>query len=147
MLATGLKVCGFVPGQGNGFLRAIKIRSTPSFKWGVKPQVPCRKILRHIKNSCSPTEMDRLSSIFLLPSPTRSRDVSGGGQSALVDKLGVSPSWYHLPRYTSLSPGDRTIWQRPQFWDVSLNHNNQFTIYPSVPSLHLQDYTPGLHEL
>jgi hypothetical protein len=37
------------PGQGDGFLRAIKIRSTPSFGWEVKPEVPCRNILRHVK--------------------------------------------------------------------------------------------------
>jgi hypothetical protein len=30
VLATGPKVCGFESGQGDGFLRAIKIRSTPS---------------------------------------------------------------------------------------------------------------------
>jgi hypothetical protein len=30
VLATGSKVYGFEPGQGDGFLRAIKIRSTPS---------------------------------------------------------------------------------------------------------------------
>jgi hypothetical protein len=38
--ATGPKVCGFEPGQGDGFLRAIKIRSTPSFGWEVKPEDP-----------------------------------------------------------------------------------------------------------
>jgi hypothetical protein len=31
VLATGPKGCEFQPGQGDGFLRAIKIRSTPSF--------------------------------------------------------------------------------------------------------------------
>jgi hypothetical protein len=31
MLATGPRGCGFEPGQGDGFLRAIKIHSTPSF--------------------------------------------------------------------------------------------------------------------
>jgi hypothetical protein len=30
-LATGPKGRGFEPGQGDGFLRALKIRSTPSF--------------------------------------------------------------------------------------------------------------------
>jgi hypothetical protein len=30
-LATGLKGCWFEPGQGDDFLRVIKIRSTPSF--------------------------------------------------------------------------------------------------------------------
>jgi hypothetical protein len=50
VLATGPKVRGFEPGQGYGFLRAIKIRSTPSFGWEVKPEVPCSKTLRHIKD-------------------------------------------------------------------------------------------------
>jgi hypothetical protein len=31
VLATGPKGCGFEPGQSDGFLRAIKIRSTSSF--------------------------------------------------------------------------------------------------------------------
>jgi hypothetical protein len=31
MLAIGHKVRGFIPGQGNGFLREIQIRSKPSF--------------------------------------------------------------------------------------------------------------------
>jgi hypothetical protein len=50
VLATGPKVCGFEPGEGDGFLRAIKIRSTPSLQWEVKPEVPCRKILRCVKD-------------------------------------------------------------------------------------------------
>jgi hypothetical protein len=49
VLATGPKVFGFEPGQGDGFLRAIKIRSTPSFGWEAKPEVPRHKILRHVK--------------------------------------------------------------------------------------------------
>jgi hypothetical protein len=36
VLATGPKGCGFELGQGNGFLRAIKIRSTPSSRTGSK---------------------------------------------------------------------------------------------------------------
>jgi hypothetical protein len=34
--ATGPKVRGFEPGQGDGFLRAIKIRSTPYLRMGSK---------------------------------------------------------------------------------------------------------------
>jgi hypothetical protein len=34
VFATGPKGCGFEPGQGDGFLSAIKIRSTPSFRMG-----------------------------------------------------------------------------------------------------------------
>jgi hypothetical protein len=50
VLATGPKGRRFEPGQGDGLLRAIKIRSTPSFGWEVKPEIPCRKILRHVKD-------------------------------------------------------------------------------------------------
>jgi hypothetical protein len=51
VLATGPKGGCFKPGRGDGFLRAITIRSTPSFGWEVKPEVPCRKILRQVKDS------------------------------------------------------------------------------------------------
>jgi hypothetical protein len=50
VLATGPKSRGFIPGRGDGFLRAIEIRNTPSFGWEIKPEVPCRKILRHVKD-------------------------------------------------------------------------------------------------
>jgi hypothetical protein len=36
VLATVPKGCGFKPGQGDGFLRAIKIRITPSSQMGSK---------------------------------------------------------------------------------------------------------------
>jgi hypothetical protein len=36
MLATGPKVRGFKPCQGDGFLKAIKIHSTPSSRMGTK---------------------------------------------------------------------------------------------------------------
>jgi hypothetical protein len=50
VLATGPKGRAFKLFRGDEVLRAIKIRSTPSFGWEVKPEVPCRKILRHIKD-------------------------------------------------------------------------------------------------
>jgi hypothetical protein len=50
ILATGPNGRGFKPGRCDGFLRAIKIRSTLSFGWEVKPEVPFRNILRHFKN-------------------------------------------------------------------------------------------------
>jgi hypothetical protein len=50
VLATGPKGRGFEAGQGDGFLRTIKIRSTSSFGWEVKPEVPCDKILRQVKD-------------------------------------------------------------------------------------------------
>jgi hypothetical protein len=128
MLATRPKGRGFKPGQGDGFLRAIKIRSTPSFGWEVKPEVTCRKILRHMG-------MNRLNSYFLRPSPNCSRVVSGDGQSALIDKLGFNPSRYNLPRSTSLSPGDSTTGPRPQCLDGSLNPSQQpiYNLHASKP--------------
>jgi hypothetical protein len=48
VLATGPKVCWYVPGKDYGFLRAIKIHSISSFGWEVKPEVPC-KILQYVK--------------------------------------------------------------------------------------------------
>jgi hypothetical protein len=38
VLATGPKGRGFELGQGDRFLRTIKIRGTPSFGWEVKPE-------------------------------------------------------------------------------------------------------------
>jgi hypothetical protein len=51
VLTVGLKVRELIPGRGDGILRAIIFRSTPSFGSEVKPEVPCRKILRHVKRS------------------------------------------------------------------------------------------------
>jgi hypothetical protein len=50
VLATGLEAHGFKPSRGDIFLRAIKIHSTPSFRWEGKLDVPCRKILQHVKD-------------------------------------------------------------------------------------------------
>jgi hypothetical protein len=40
VLTTGPKVCRFEPGQGDVFLRAIKVRSTPSSRMGSKAGSP-----------------------------------------------------------------------------------------------------------
>jgi hypothetical protein len=40
VLAAGPKVCGFEPGQGDGFLSVIRILSTPSFRMGSKAGGP-----------------------------------------------------------------------------------------------------------
>jgi hypothetical protein len=52
MLAIGPKVHKFKPGQSNGFLRAIKIHSLPSFEGELQPEAPCLKILWHVKITC-----------------------------------------------------------------------------------------------
>jgi hypothetical protein len=38
------------PAEGDGFLGAVKVRSTPSLGGEVKPSAPC-KILRHVKET------------------------------------------------------------------------------------------------
>jgi hypothetical protein len=50
LLAIRLKVCRLKPSQDDGFLRAIKIHRTPSFRGEVKLSAPCHKILWHVKN-------------------------------------------------------------------------------------------------
>jgi hypothetical protein len=45
MLAIGPKVRGFKPSGDDGFLRVIKICSTPSFRGQVKPSAPFCMIL------------------------------------------------------------------------------------------------------
>jgi hypothetical protein len=46
------RFAGSNPAEDNGFLRVIKIRSTTSFVGELKLSVPCRKILRHVKEPC-----------------------------------------------------------------------------------------------
>jgi hypothetical protein len=96
------KVAGSNPAKG--FLRAIKIRSTPSFEWEVKSEVPCRKILRHVKDLLTSHGDGQTKFSFLRPfSYSLQRclcwqdrqTVLVACQSALVDKLGVCPSRYH----------------------------------------------------
>jgi hypothetical protein len=49
-LATGPKGRWLKPGRCDGFLRAMKIRSTLSLGWEVQPEIPYREILRHVKD-------------------------------------------------------------------------------------------------
>jgi hypothetical protein len=45
------RFAGSKPAKRHGFLRAIKICSTTSFRREVKLSAPCPKILQHIKRS------------------------------------------------------------------------------------------------
>jgi hypothetical protein len=69
VLATGPKARGFKTGQGDGFLRVIKIRSKTFFGWDTNPEVPCHKFYSTLKISWSLTGTDRLNSHFLHPLP------------------------------------------------------------------------------
>jgi hypothetical protein len=55
VLAIGPK--GSNQAEDTGFLRAIKVCSTTSFRGEVKLAVPCRKILQHVKDPCSMKEI------------------------------------------------------------------------------------------
>jgi hypothetical protein len=51
-LDIGPKGHRFKPIKGDGFLRAIKIHSTPSFTGEVKPKATCIKFLQYVKEPC-----------------------------------------------------------------------------------------------
>jgi hypothetical protein len=129
VLTTGPEDREFEPGQGDGFLRATKIRSTPSFGRKRSWKSHLVRFYGMLKISWSATGTDRLNSHFLRPFSYslqrclcwQDRHSSGYCQSALVDKLGVSLSQYHHTEVHITITGERTIGpQRSQFWDVAL---------------------------
>jgi hypothetical protein len=96
------------PGRGDGLLRAIKIRSTPSFEWEVKTEVPCRKILRHVKRS-----RGKVLTSSSIP-PTCPRCLCWYDyQRALVDESGVIPSRNHHHHGSPCSNITRGMNNRP----------------------------------
>jgi hypothetical protein len=78
VLVTRPKYRGFKPGRGDGFLRATKIRSTPSFGWEVKPEVPCHKIYGMLKIRWRISDTDRQNSHYFDHSSYSTPDVSAG---------------------------------------------------------------------
>jgi hypothetical protein len=103
VLATAPKGCGFEPGRGDGFLRAIKIRSTPSSRMGSKAgrSHVVREILKSHRDEQNKIVIS-FAHLLLL-------------QNYLVFMLGVSPSRSRLlTRSHSLSSGDSTTGPRPQ---------------------------------
>jgi hypothetical protein len=70
MLAIRPKVCQFKPSQNDGFSRAIKICSTPSFRGEGKPETLCFKILRHEKITCKYEQKYLTWPNSSFPSPT-----------------------------------------------------------------------------
>jgi hypothetical protein len=86
------KFGGSNPDEDDGFLRAIKIRSTSSFGGEVEPLAPFRKFSRHIKNPYSMKEI-LVGKIHGNFSPSFScfatNCLSGYCQTALVGELGM----------------------------------------------------------
>jgi hypothetical protein len=85
-----IKVRGFKPGRGDGFLREIKIRSTPSFVVKGKPSAACCKILRHVQYTLEVrTKMlQKLNSLppSQIPPSATQRLLVGLPERALVDE-------------------------------------------------------------
>jgi hypothetical protein len=81
VLATGPKNSGFEPRQGDVLLSAIKIRSTPSFGWEVKPEVLCHKILQHVKDPLRYFGYEKARFSLLRPFLLLAPDISAGRTS------------------------------------------------------------------
>jgi hypothetical protein len=58
---------GLNPAEAMDFWWAIKIRSTPSLGWDVKPEFPRRKILRHVTDHTEYAKFSFLRPFLLLP--------------------------------------------------------------------------------
>jgi hypothetical protein len=113
VLASGPKVRGFKLGLGDVILRAIKIRSTPSFGGEVKPSDQCQDFsaCRKITSKCEQRYFGRPNSSF--PSPFLLicyRLCWLDCQWPLVDES-VSPCRYHstMVLHAHISPGGWTI--------------------------------------
>jgi hypothetical protein len=118
-LAIRPKFHEFRPGRRDGFLRAIKIRSTPSFGEEVKPETPCRKILRH-KN----TSQGQIHH-FLLPSSCFQSDDSTGiiarelwWTNQDFSPVDIIPPWFFIFIY------HLGIKNKAQFTDVVSPHRH-----------------------
>jgi hypothetical protein len=120
VLAIRPKVCGLKPGQGNGFLRVIKVCSTPSFRGEVKPEAPCRKVLWHEKYHLQVwTEiLNKAKFSSHLPIPPACYQMSllvgllesSGGQIR-VFPVNIMPPWFTMLIYH--------LWdeQQTRWWD------------------------------
>jgi hypothetical protein len=79
VLLACLPFVGSNPTKDDGFLRVIKIRSTPSSGGKVKPSAPCRKTLRHAKEAFGMKEIIRMAKLIsFASSPALLLDDSAG---------------------------------------------------------------------
>jgi hypothetical protein len=114
VVAIGPKGRGFKPGRGVGYLRAIEVLSTSPFGWEVKPEVPCRNILRHVKITwnCEQKFLKGQILASIVHSPYMLPDVglpdSSGGRVKRFS-LSASPS-HHDSRCSYITSGRDTNW-------------------------------------
>jgi hypothetical protein len=67
VFAIGPNVRLFKPGRGDVLLRVIEISNTPSFEGEAKPETPCRKSLRKVKDHFEVWTKTRPNSSPVLP--------------------------------------------------------------------------------
>jgi hypothetical protein len=111
VFATGPKSRSLKYIQGDGFLRAIKIRSTLSFGWEIKSEAPCRKILQHVKIICKrgiKWLQGKILTPFVHSSYLLPDDCFLVCQRALVDESGVFLCQHH--HLTMVLPCSYIIW-------------------------------------
>jgi hypothetical protein len=93
VLATGPKGRRFKPGRGDGFLRVIKIRSTFSFGWEVKPKVKCRRFYCMLKIPWGISDTDGQNSHSFVHSSSLSQSSSSSPwHSTLRGRGGIAPT-------------------------------------------------------
>jgi hypothetical protein len=83
------RFAGWNPAEDDGFLWAIKIGSTTFFGGEEKPAVPCRKIIRHVKDNHSMKDRGKIQDISHKLSPASLLGVIDYWNRALVDKWGM----------------------------------------------------------
>jgi hypothetical protein len=76
VFATGPKGRGFKPGRGDGFSRAIKIRSPPSSRMGSK--AGRSHVRRHVKDQLTAKDTEYAKLSFFRPFLLFASDVSDG---------------------------------------------------------------------
>jgi hypothetical protein len=95
-------------------------------RMGSKAEVPCRKILRHVKIPLGMSDTDRQNSHSFAHSSFLPDDCWLDCQRALADESGVFPSRrrHHHGTLRSHSTWRMNSWWR-RFWDTVSSHHNQ----------------------
>jgi hypothetical protein len=88
----------------------IKVCSTPSFGWEVKPEVPCRKILRHVKDPLRYFRYWYEKFSLLLPFLILAPDVSAGRNTRelwwMSQELSPASVVIAMALHVHISPGE-----------------------------------------
>jgi hypothetical protein len=105
VLAVGPKIYGFRLSRGDGVLRAITIRGTPSFGGEVTPSAPCRKFLRHFKDLYEEI-FRKQNSAFYSP---RFSDLLLDSSASRISREGSGRQIRYFPLSTSFNHGSQNL--------------------------------------